>query len=107
VYRPVAAQESIAMSTKRVVGVNCDLEQPAPVVVVKGAGAEADAILAQARAADMPVFKDPALVEQLYRVPIDAAVGRELFAVMASLLAHVLTLDRERQESLTRHENAR
>ncbi len=87
------------MSVKRVVGVNCDLEQQAPVVVVKGAGAEADAILAQARDADVHVFRDPALVEQLYRVPIDAAVGRELFAVMAGLLAHVLMVDRERQEA--------
>ncbi len=86
------------MSIRRVVGVNCDLEQPAPVVVVKGAGAEAEAIVAQAREADVQVFRDAALVEQLYRVPIDAAVGRELFAVMASLLAHVLMVDRERQE---------
>lgn len=87
------------MSTRRVVGVNCDLEQPAPVVVVKGAGAEADAILAQARDAELPVFRDTALVEQLYRVPIDAAIGRELFAVMASLLAHVITVDRATREN--------
>lgn len=87
------------MNIKRVVGVSCDPEEPAPVVVVKGAGAEADAILADARQKAVPVCKDPALVEHLYRVPIDAAVGRELFAVMATLLAHVLMIDRERKEN--------
>jgi hypothetical protein len=35
--------------------------------------------------------QDPA--EELYCVPIDAPIGRELFPVMAVLLAQVLDLD--------------
>jgi len=51
--------------------------------------------------------QDPApLTEQLYRVPMDAPVGREpgrpmgqLFPVMAVLLAQVLYLDQATEES--------
>jgi hypothetical protein len=36
----------------------------------------------------------PAL-EEIYCVPLERPIGRELFTVMASLLAHVLSVDRE------------
>jgi type III secretion system FlhB-like substrate exporter len=45
-----------------------------------------------------PVVRDAALVDQLYRIPIDAPIGRELFPVMATLLAHVVHLDRYMQD---------
>ena len=90
------------MERKRVVGLSCDPDQSAPVVVLKGAGEAADALLDEARERDgLPVVRDAALVDQLYRVPIDAAVGRELFPVMAVLLAHVLMVDRKAQETRT------
>lgn len=88
------------MERKRVVGVSCDPAEGGPVVVLKGAGAAADALLDEARGNDdLPVVRDAALVDQLYRVPIDTAVGRELFPVMAVLLAHVLMADRKAQET--------
>ena len=80
--------------TDRVVGVSYDLEEAAPTVILKGAGAEAQAILQRARhGADVPVIKDPQLVRELYRLPIDAPIGRELFPVMAALLAHIIRID--------------
>ena len=86
------------MENKRVVGLSCDPEVNAPVVVLKGSGAAAQAVLEAARASDQtPVVRDAALVDQLYRVPVDAAVGQELFPVMAVLLAHVLVADRKSQ----------
>jgi type III secretion system FlhB-like substrate exporter len=88
------------MSKKRVVGVSCTEGEAAPVVVVKGAGEAAEAVLSQARGRDdLPIVRDPDLVAQLYRVPVDGAVGRDLFPVMAALLAHVLLIDRNRRES--------
>lgn len=85
---------------QRVVGVSYEPGQSAPVVVLKSAGAGAAAVLETARRAqDAPaVVRDPALVEQLYRIPIDAPIGRELFPVMATLLAHVVELDRHMQD---------
>jgi type III secretion system FlhB-like substrate exporter len=88
------------MSKKRVVGVSYTEGEAAPVVVVKGAGEAAEAVLSQARGRDdLPIVRDPDLVAQLYRVPVDGAVGRDLFPVMAALLAHVLLIDRNRRES--------
>lgn len=83
------------MTDKRVVGVSYDAGDAAPVVMLKAAGAEADAIVREARGdGEVPIVRDPALVNQLYRVPIDNSIGRELFPVMAVLLAHVLRIDR-------------
>jgi type III secretion system FlhB-like substrate exporter len=80
--------------TDRVVGVSYDLEDAAPTVILKGAGAEAQAILQRARhGVDVPVIKDPQLVRELYRLPIDAPIGRELFPVMAAMLAHIIRID--------------
>lgn len=84
------------MTTKRVVGVSYEPGDAAPLVMLKAAGAEAEQLVKQAT--DIPVVSDPALVNRLYRVPIDQPVGRELFPVMALLLAHVLRLDRKRDD---------
>ena len=78
----------------RVVGVGYDPDSSAPTVVLKASGQDADALLDQARRESKAlVVQDAALVEQLYRVPIDAPIGRDLFPVMAMLLAQVLELD--------------
>ena len=86
---------------QRVVGVSYELGELAPTVVLKGAGVGAEAVLAAARreSEPPPVVRDAALVDQLYRIPIDAPVGRELFPVLATLLAHVIQLDRHQQDS--------
>jgi type III secretion system FlhB-like substrate exporter len=85
---------------KRVIGVSYEPGEAAPVVVLKGSGAAADAVIDAAQARDdLPVVRDAALVDQLYRLPIDSAIGKELFPVMAVLLAHVLLVDRKAQEA--------
>jgi len=95
------------MTTKKVVGIGYDPAGDAvPTVVLKGAGRDAEVALEQAcRRADVPVVSDPQLVEQLYRLPVDAPIGRDLFTAMAALLAHVMRLDHGRnirQEDCTR-----
>lgn len=88
------------MTTRKVVGVSYDMADAAPVVLLKGAGLEAQAVLDRARQlGDVPVVKDPDLVRELYRVPVDAPIGRELFPVMAALLAHIMTVDRARGDT--------
>ncbi len=85
------------------VGVSYEAGDFAPVVILKSAGAGADAVLDAARRGGdaPPIVHDAALVDQLYRIPIDGEVGRALFPVMATLLAHVVQLDRHLQEKLT------
>lgn len=88
------------MAEKRVVGVRYAPGDAAPTVVLKGTDATADAILRQAEQCEsLPIVRDATLVEQLYRVPIDRAIDRELFPVMAALLAHILHIDRNQEES--------
>ena len=87
------------MGGKRVVGVSCEIGDTAPIVVLKGSGEAADAVLEAARdEEELLVVRASALVDQLYRVPIDAPIGRELYPVMAVLLAHVLLADRKVKE---------
>ena len=87
------------MSNDRVIGIGYDLQDPAPTVLLKGSGEQVAPLLSAARAADIPIVRDAALAEQLYRVPIDAPIGRELFPVMAVLLAQVLDLDQATEDS--------
>lgn len=86
---------------QRVVGVSYEQGDLAPTVVLKSAGVGAEAVLSAARELrePPPVVRDAALVDQLYRIPVDGAVGRELFPVMATLLAHVVQLDRYMDET--------
>lgn len=80
--------------TDKVVGLSVDLDAgTAPTVVLKSAGADADAIVYAGAREGVPVVRDAGLVQALYRVPIDAPIGRELFPVMAALIAHVLSVD--------------
>jgi len=88
---------------QRVVGVSYEPGELTPTVVLKSAGVGAQMVLdAARRSADAPpVVRDAALVDQLYRIPIDGAIGRELFPVMATLLAHLVLVDRHMQEKLS------
>jgi type III secretion system FlhB-like substrate exporter len=83
------------MQNKKVIGIGYDPESDtAPTVVLKGSGSDAEVALEQARRRlNVLIVRDPQLVEQLYRLPVDASVGRDLFTVMAALLAHVMRLD--------------
>lgn len=85
------------MPDTKLIGVSYDPDEAAPVVMLKAAGVDADTLIQQAiLSGDVPIVRDANLVNQLYRVPMDQPIGRELFPVMAVLLAHVLRIDRER-----------
>jgi len=40
-----------------------------------------------------PVVKNEALLDALYRLPVDSPIGPELFQAVAVLLAHVFAVD--------------
>jgi flagellar biosynthesis protein len=85
---------------KRVVGLKYEPGEGLPQVVVKGSGAAAEMILQRRdRAGSPPVVNDPELARQLYRLPMDAQIGPELFELVAALLAHVFLLDQQKGES--------
>ena len=65
-----------------------------PHVVVKGCGEMADRMLQERDwLAGPTVVKDAALVDQLYRLPMDGPIGPDLFQLVAQLLSHVFALE--------------
>jgi type III secretion system FlhB-like substrate exporter len=80
----------------KVVGIRYDGADSVPVVVLKGAGEHARSLVDQARASEaVPVVRDVALADALYRIPVDAPIDRALFPVMAAVLIHVMKIDQE------------
>jgi flagellar biosynthesis protein len=79
---------------KQVVGLKYEVGERLPQVILKGSGKIADEIL---RSRDLvtgpPIIKDAQLAQQLYRLPMDAEIGPELFHLVATLLAHVFAVD--------------
>jgi flagellar biosynthesis protein len=83
---------------KKVVGLKYDPGEGVPQVIVKGAGVAADALLRSREAlGGPPVVHDSALAEQLYRLPMEAPIGPELYELVAALLAHVFSLEQPAQ----------
>ncbi|MEE8058577.1 MAG: EscU/YscU/HrcU family type III secretion system export apparatus switch protein [Pseudomonadales bacterium] len=88
----MAATEEVA---KRVIGLKYRPHEGVPTVVLKGAGRTADDVLNEAErlGAGPPVVKDEALLDRLYRLPVDVAIDPDLFELVAILLVHVYAVD--------------
>jgi flagellar biosynthesis protein len=81
-------------AAKKIIGLKYELDEGLPQVIVKGSGKTVDDILRKRNLiTGPPVVKDQALLEQLYKLPMDAQIGPELFHLVASLLAHVFAVE--------------
>jgi flagellar biosynthesis protein len=79
---------------RKVVGLKYEPGEGSPQVIVKGSGPASDEILRRAALpGGPPVVDDPGLAEQLYKLPMDARIGPELYELVAMLLAHVFQLE--------------
>jgi len=84
---------------KQVVGLKYEIGRGLPQVILKGSGDAADAILRGRDLVNGPrVVQDAALVQQLYRLPIDSEIGPELFHLVATVLTHVFAVEASLQE---------
>ena len=71
-----------------------DPTQPgAPEIVATGRGVVAEQIVALARENDIPLHQDPGLVEALARLDVGTVIPRELYVVVAEVLAFVYAVD--------------
>jgi len=66
-----------------------------PEIVATGRGLIAEEIVRIARANNVPLHQDPGLVEALARLEIGSVIPRELYAVVAEVLAFVYAVDAE------------
>jgi flagellar biosynthesis protein len=69
-----------------------------PMVVAAGHGLVAEQIIAIAKAHDVPLREDPGLVEALSRLEVGSVLPRELYVVVAEVLAWVYRVDMGAEE---------
>lgn len=67
----------------------------APELIATGRGMVAEEIIAIAKEHGVPLHEDAALVEALARIDVGDLIPRELYAVVAEVLAFVFRLDAE------------
>lgn len=73
--------------TKRAIGLKYEHgEDPAPYVVVKGEGFDAEEILRIARENKTPITHDGGLLDALFRLDYAQTIPPELFEVVAEIL---------------------
>lgn len=78
----------------KVVGLRYEPEHGLPQVILKGCGPLTEEILQrQAQNHRPPIVKDAVLLEQLYRLPIDAEIGPALYRLVAIILVHVFAVE--------------
>lgn len=66
----------------------------APRVVAAGKGYLAEKILEIAKTKDVPVYKDPVLVDMLSHLDLGAEIPSELYSIVAEVLVFVYSLDK-------------
>lgn len=64
-----------------------------PEVVAVGRGINAETIVRIAKEHNIPLYEDPGLVEALARLDVSDYVPRELYTVVAEVLAYVYRVD--------------
>ncbi|MGD0474284.1 MAG: EscU/YscU/HrcU family type III secretion system export apparatus switch protein [Candidatus Velthaea sp.] len=72
-----------------------------PEITASGSGLVAERIIALAREHHVPLHQDPGLVEALSRLEVGSLIPRELYTVVAEILAFVYAVDAEQQQEST------
>ncbi|MBI4632647.1 MAG: EscU/YscU/HrcU family type III secretion system export apparatus switch protein [Deltaproteobacteria bacterium] len=70
----------------------------APKVTAKGRGMVAEKIIELARKHDVPIKSDPALVQILSKLEINAQIPEELYRAVAEILAFVYSMNTDWRE---------
>ena len=71
------------------------LKPEPPEVLAVGRGVTADEILRVAKEHNIPLYEDAGLVEALARLDVSDHIPRELYAVVAEILAYVYRVDQD------------
>ena len=68
-------------------------ENRAPMLIAKGMGIVADNIIREAVEADVPVYEDPMLSQQLYNLDLGDEIPEELYQIVAEVLLFIAHVD--------------
>ena len=91
---------NIEHELKKAIALTYKEGQYAPLVVAKGRGVSAEAIIACAREAGVYVHEAPALVSLLMQIDIDQYIPAELYYAVAELLAWIYRLENRDEQNL-------
>ena len=84
---------------KKVVGLQYKKGEGLPKVILKGQGHVADEIIKRRNINNPPpLVEDKKLVQQLYKLPIDGEITRDLFELVAILLVHIYSVEEKMKE---------
>ena len=82
------------MNTASAASLKYDPERDyAPTVTAAGKGYVAEKIVEAARGAGVPVYRDKALAETLSGLRVGAMIPRELYEIVAEVLAYIINID--------------
>jgi len=79
---------------QKAVALQYNPEEHAPKVIARGAGVVAEKILDKAEEAEITVYQDAKLVEELTRTDIGEHIPPELYEVVAQVLIFINELDK-------------
>ncbi len=68
-------------------------QEPAPRVIAKGWGLQAERVMELAREHDIPLHQDDNLAESLARVELGAWIPEDLYEAVAEVLAFIYSMD--------------
>lgn len=81
---------------KSVVAIKYDAKKaPAPKVIAKGEGLVGEKILALARENNVPIKKDPDLIQILSQVDIDEEIPASVYQIVAELLVFIYQINKD------------
>lgn len=87
--------------SRRLVGLSYKPEDGLPIVVLKAAGPRVDELVGKTLNVSGPrLVRDAALLDKLYRLPVDAAIDPSLFQLVANLLIHVFAMNEKLKEGV-------
>lgn len=92
----MATEDSVR---KSVIALSHASKDQAPLVVAKGYGVVADAILQRARENGLYIHASPDLVNLLMHVDLDQQIPPQLYLAVAELLAWVYSLEQSQGQS--------
>ncbi|GKU82456.1 EscU/YscU/HrcU family type III secretion system export apparatus switch protein [Niallia sp. NCCP-28] len=72
--------------------------QDAPIVVAKGGGLVAEAIIKKAKENGVPIQEDPSLVELLSKLNIQEKIPEDLYQAVAEVFAFIYKIEQEYEQ---------
>ncbi|NLZ52149.1 MAG: EscU/YscU/HrcU family type III secretion system export apparatus switch protein [Thermoanaerobacteraceae bacterium] len=90
----MSSKKSTSTNNKKAVALKYDMsEDTTPRVVASGKGLLAEKILELAHKENIPIYKDPHLVEALIQLDLNLEIPPELYRAVAEILAFIYTVD--------------